>query len=282
MIAFEAKISFFACLMLGFVFASSKTDCLANPSSDLSSSKASIKNGRVDNNPLRIQTAKQIIEENRQIIKQSSLLIAQAQEQEREVKKLEGEARSYQKKLLIKAPLLKGKSLSDARKQYKLDLYDFAKHVRKYNLHTLEVRKNLGQCKASLAAYEKMKKDLALHCDQFHMTDIEPPHICVTMDMSVQDAKSAQNKVQQEAIRVANAEMELAKTEKRLQKSISERGIIDGEVMQKSALALKEQELAAEFGRLKEEHRQLDVERQVLARSGAKVGVPSVKARVKR
>lgn len=235
----------------------------------------------VDNNPVRAEQARKIIEQNRVIIKEALIYIAQAEKDVTKAKKLQGEARQYQKGLNVKMPLLKGKALQDAKRQFNLDLAEFSKHVKQYNLHTLEVRKNYGHCKASLDAYEKMKKDLSLHCDQFHMRDIEPPHICVEMGTSVEEAKSMQSKAEQQYKRLAEAEMELAKTEQRLQKAVAESGILDREVMAKSALALKEQELAAEFGRLKEEHRQLDVERKALSRSGVKVGVPSVKGKVR-
>jgi hypothetical protein len=81
--------------------------------------------------------------------------------------------------------------------------------------------------------------------------------------------------------RLAEAQAELAKTEARYMKQIGARGAIDQDVMNKSAAALKVQDLVAEFGRLKEEHRQLDVERQLLARSGG-TAVPSVRGCLKR
>lgn len=236
---------------------------------------------KVDDNPVRIQQAKEIIEANHKIVEDSIIYIAQAEKDIAESKRLQGEARQYTRNLHIQAPMLKGKALSDATKQYKLDLKQFSDHVKRYNLHTLEVRKNFGACQASKDAYEKMKKELSLHCDEFHMQDVEPPHICLSIDTSVVEAMGAQNKVQQQAMRLAQAQADLAKTEARLQKSITESGIIDKEVMLNSKLALQEQELASEFGRLKEEHRQLDVERRALSRSGVKVVVPSVRAKVK-
>ncbi len=240
---------------------------------------ATCQNPKVDNSPLRINQAKHIIAENKAISDEAKLFIAQAETDVSNAKKLEGEARQYHKDLLIKAPLMKGKALSDARKQFNLDLKSFSDHVRKYNLHTLDVRKNYGHCKASQAAYEKMKKDLELHCDQFHMADVPPPHICIQMDVSVQEANSIMNQSKEHAIRVAQAEHDLLVTEKKLQNAITARGIVDKQVMASSALALKEQDLAAEFGRLKEEHRQLDVERRAIQRSGGSVVVPAVKGK---
>lgn len=236
----------------------------------------------VDNDPVRIEQAKNIIESNKKIVNDASLFLAQSEQTIADIKKLQGEARQYRKNLHIQAPLLKGQALNDAKKQFSIDLSQFSEHVRKYNLHTLDVRKNYGQCQASKAAYEKMKRDLSLHCDQFHMKDVEPPHICLQIDSSVVEALGAQNKVQQQAMRVAQAQMDLDKEEARLQKSIKERGIVDAELMSNSAIALKEQELASEFGRLKEEHRQLDVERKALQRSGVRMGVPSVKGRIRK
>ena len=201
------------------------------------SQQAKCQSRKVDNNPVRLHQAEHIIAENKLINREAQLFIAQAETDISNAKKLEGEARQYRKNITIQAPLMKGKALSDARKQFNLDLKSFSDHVHKYNLHTLDVRKNYGHCKASQAAYEKMKKDLELHCNQFHMADVPPPHICVQMDVSVQEANKIQNQAKEHAIRVAQAEHDLVETEKKLQNAITARGIVDKQVMGSSAMA---------------------------------------------
>lgn len=262
----------FACL-IQWIPASTAGDCPEKPEHEKCPSTI---------NGLREQQAAAIIEKNKSIIESSSVFIAQAAQDIKEAKKLQGEARQYSKKLNLSSRKLKGKELESAKRQYKADLAAFSKHVNDYKRHNLEIRNHFGQCKASLAAFEKMKEDLSLHCDQFHMPDVEPPHICLEMGTTVEEARGLQNQARSQAVRLAEAELDLQKEEARLQRAIAERGAVDGIVMAKSQLALQEQKLAEEFGRLKEEHRQLDVERRALSASGVKVAVPSVKARIKK
>ncbi len=242
---------------------------------------ADVETGAPDLDPVRIEQATKLIKDSRQFCESSKLFLAQAEESVKEAKKLRGEARQYTKNLRLNAPLLKGKELSDAKKQFQLDLTQFSKHAKDYRAHTDAVRKQYGQCQASLEAYEKFKKEMELHCDQFHMPDIEPPHICLELGTTAEEAKSIQNRVTEYAKRVAVAERELMEAESRLSKAQRTSNDLDGLVRANTDLALKEQDLAAEFARLREEHRQLDVARRALQRSGAKVAVPRVQGTVK-
>ena len=234
-----------------------------------------------DCNPVRIEQAVKLIDESHAFCQSSQEFLAQAEQSLNEAKKLHGEARQYTKNLKIHAPLLRGKALNDAKKQFQVDLAQFSKHAKEYRLHTDAVRNQFGHCKASLEAYEKFKKELELHCDQFHMPNIEPPHICLELGTSVEEAKSMQNKVTDYARRVAEAEKQLMEAESRLNKAAKMSDAVDGIVRTKTELALKEQDLAAEFARLREEHRQLDVARRAIQRSSAKVSVPRVHGKVK-
>ena len=231
--------------------------------------------GGPDNNPLRIEQAKKLLRDSRAFTAAARIYLAQADQSIKDAKRLQGEAHQYGKNLQLTAPLLKGKNLQYARQQFQMDLNQFAKHAKEYKLHTEAVRQQFGHCQASLTAYEKHKRDLELHCDQFHLPDIEPPHICLEVTTSAQEAASLQNRVAEQGKRVAEAEMQLMKAEARLKKA----ALISDSV--ESELALREQDLAAEFARLKEEHRQLDVGRRAIQRSGGKIGVPQVRGTIK-
>jgi hypothetical protein len=254
--------------------------CLANALS-LSQGVALAKGMGTDCNPARMEQAAKLISDSQAYCESSRLFLAQAEETVKEAKKLQGQARQYTKNLKINAPLLKGQALSDAKKQFQLDLSQFSKHAKQYKLHTDQVRQQYGHCQASMEAYDKFRKELELHCDQFHMPNIEPPHICLELGTSAQEAASMQNRVAEQMKRVAIAEKQLMEAESRLSKAEKMSDAVDGIVRTNTDLALKEQDLAAEFARLKEEHRQLDVARRALQRSGVRTAIPRVHGKVK-
>lgn len=243
---------------------------------------AALGQNETPNNHQRIRQARRIIAEGKYCQRLANDCIAQADKTVESAKRLRGDARFYDTNFdAIHGPQLKGKNLQAARKQYHLDLTQFAKHQKDYDQHTKDVRTHMGMCKASLDAYEKMRKDYSLHCDQFHLPDVPPPLICIDTTATVYEAQSAMNRVREANRRVAAAEEELAKTNNKLQKEINMSSKIDAMVMKKSELALREQDLAAEFARLKEEHRQLEVERKALSQNGIKVAVPQVQGTFK-
>lgn len=254
--------------------------CLATAVS-LSHGVALAKGVGPDCNPVRIEQAAKLISDSHAYCESSKLFLAQAEETVKEAKKLQGQARQYTKNLKINAPLLKGQALSDAKRQFQLDLSQFSKHAKQYKLHTDQVRQQFGHCQASMEAYDKFRKELELHCDQFHMPNIEPPHICLELGTSAQEAASMQNRVAEQMKRVAIAEKQLMEAESRLSKAEKMSDAVDGIVRTNTDLALKEQDLAAEFARLKEEHRQLDVARRALQRSGVRTAIPRVHGKVK-
>lgn len=234
-----------------------------------------------DCNPRRIEQAVKLLKDSKEFCESSRIFLAQSEETMKEAKKLRGEARQYTKNLKLNAPLLKGKALSDAKAQFQLDLTQFSKHANEYKLHTEAVRKQFGHCQASLQAYEKIKRDMELHCDQFHLPNVEPPHICLELGTGVEEAKNLENRVTEQLKRVQLAEQQLIQAESRLNRAAKVSENIDGFVRTNNELALKEQDLAAEFARLREEHKQLEVGRRALQRSGVKIAVPRVQGQVK-
>lgn len=236
-----------------------------------------------DQNPARIESARQIIKSSEEYKSWAKKFIAQAKKETAEAHKLTGEAKVFRSKLPPpKMKALRGAQLAEAKKQFSLDLSRFAQHAKQYRQHTERVRKQFGECEASRKAYERNQEKLGLHCQAFHLPNVAPPHICLAMDLSAGEAASIKAEVQEQYKRMADAAAELNKSEERLGKALAASPTIDADVRKQHALNLQEQELVAEFGRLKEEHRQLDVARKALQSSGVKVGVSSVSAKVKK
>lgn len=235
-----------------------------------------------DMNPRRIESARRLIEENKAFIAQAKELIAQAEQAAAESKQLQGQAAQYQSKIqYVNLKPLRGKDLVDAKKQFAADLQRYAEHLRKYQEHTVNVRQQYGACSQSNKRYERLRKQLTLHNSEFHVVPAPPPHICIDLGTSAQEAAAIQGQVQGAAESRSNAARELREVEKQLAASIAMSAATDAKVSREHQRLLREQELLAEFARLKEEHDQLQVGRNALKRSGV-VQIPTVSGTVVR
>jgi DNA mismatch repair ATPase MutS len=165
---------------------------------------------------------------------------------------------------------------------YKSDLEQFANHVSEYREHNANVRRQFGECAASRAAYEKNKNSYLIHCKEFHMEDLPPPHVCVTMEQAMGNADLAAGKLKDSVKRLVDSQIELMKTEGRLQAAMLNSANVDKDVRKQHALNLQEQDLAVEFAKIQEEHKQLEVEKRTLSASGVKVPVSSVRATIRK
>jgi hypothetical protein len=234
-----------------------------------------------DNNPARIKSAQDIILKQRKFINHGLELIAQAENGVEQAKVLQGEAKSFKSLVKPRFKPMKGAQLAAARKQYQVDLAQFAKHAKAYHEHTKQIRLTAGECEASKKVFEQLSKEYNLHCDDFHLPDIPPPHICLELGTTQAEANQVVNKVRESLRRIALEENKLAASEQRLSNANAMSGTVDAHVRKQHDLNLKEQELVAEYGRLREEHRQLGVEKQALTASGIKTGVATVSAKVR-
>ena len=162
------------------------------------------------------------------------------------------------------------------------DLKQFAKHAQEYREHTRQVREQFGQCHASQDAFERNKLGYELHCGQYHMQNVEPPHICPAMRAVLGEAATTQNQLLSNITRMNQAEQNLKDTEDRVNKAVAASAQGDIDIAKQNTLNLKEQELASEYGTLKEEYRQLEVGRMALQANGAKIPVATVKGTVTR
>lgn len=208
-------------------------------------------------------------------------LIAQADATTSKTDKLNGQAKKFESKVTPKFKPLKGAQLAQARRMYQADLNQFANHVAAYREHNSNVRRQYGECAASRAAYEKNKNSYMLHCKEFHMEDLPPPHVCVTMEDAVSNSEAAAGKLKESVKRLVDSQIQLMKTESRLEAAVANSANVDKDVRKQHELNLKEQELAVEFAQLEEEHKQLEIEKRTLSASGVKNVVPTVKAKIK-
>lgn len=230
----------------------------------------------------RSQTALEITKNCNAFTKRAEQLIAQANDASARAKRLNGSAKTFGTTFAPKIRPLKGARLAEARRMYQSDLSQFASHVSEYREHNADVRKAFGQCAASRAAYEKNKNSYALHCKEFHMEDLPPPHVCVTMEQAVSNSDSAAGRLKSSVKRLVDSQIELMKTESRLNAAIANSTAVDLDVRKQHEMNLKEQDLAVEFAKLEEEYKQLDVEKRTLTASGVKSAATTVTARIRK
>ncbi len=212
----------------------------------------------------------------------AALLIAQTQAVTDQAKHLTGAANRYESTLTPKMKPLTGAKLASAKRMFKVDLEQFEQHAREYREHTQSAREQVGQCEASRRAYEANKQAYSLHCGDYHMPNIPPPHVCVVLGRTMEENVSAAAKVRDNMKRMIEAETILMQAEKRLDTAVKNSDSIDMDARKQNEINLREQNLVAEFGQLQEEYRQLGVERNVLKASGVKTVVPTVSAKLRR
>jgi hypothetical protein len=217
-----------------------------------------------------------------QFTERAEQLIAQNDAVTAQTDRLNGAAKKFQSTVAPKIKPLKGAQLAQAKHMYQTDLNQFASHVAAYREHNANVRSQYGECAASKAAYERNKNSYLLHCKEFHIEDLPPPHVCVTMEEAMSNSESAAGRLKSSVKKLVDSQIELMKTEARLGAALANSSNVDKDVRKQHELNLKEQDLAVEFAQLQEEHKQLEIEKRTLSASGVKTAVPTVKARIRK
>lgn len=230
----------------------------------------------------RAKSAVKITSDCNQFTARVEQLIAQNNAVTAQTNRLNGTARQFQSTVTPTIKPLKGAQLAQAKKMYQADLNQFANHVAAYREHNANVRQQYGECAASKAAYERNKNSYLLHCKEFHIEDLPPPHVCVTMEEAMTNSTEAAGRLKSSVKKLVDSQIELMKTESRLSAAIANSASVDKDVRKQHELNLKEQELAVEFAQLQEEHKQLEMEKRTLNASGVKTVVPTVKARIRK
>jgi len=228
---------------------------------------------------LSILTAQQVSAETRE--ENARRLIAQANDLKTQAAKLHGKAETSinnanrltgeAHSLLLKMGTPEFKS---AVAQYSGDLSQFRAHADQYNAHLAEFQKTIGECHAGEAAYENSLKDYQLHVNLFHIPDfqtIKPPHVCGQLKMSQADSGRVAYNIRNDQIKILKAEQQLNTEETKLRTAQSAQLLNAKKAVNASIREKHEQELAGEFGKLKEEYDLLKIENQALGGANSKV-----------
>lgn len=183
-----------------------------------------------------------------------------------DAKKLKGQADQLRMQLNNGSPEYKA-----ALNQYNQDISQFKSHADLYNQHMAAFEKTMGQCHADEAQYQAHLKDVQLHLTVFHMPDIKPPHICKGFEISSQEAAHYSNSLKTDQMRIVEAETALNKSENKLQTAEQASALTSKQAANAAFRDQKEGELAGEFGKLREEYKMLDIERQAIGGNPATV-----------
>ena len=218
----------------------------------------------------RIESAKEIIADTKALKAKAAAFHQRVDLQIAQATKLKGEAQILQ----IKPPILPANlhlnaaQLAAAQNQYNSDIKEFSAHAEAYNDHLKQFQGTVGECHANDVMLDNVIHKYDLHLEEFHLpvVRISPPHICGALgEVYGGDVSHIANSIMNDQLRVINAEQDLQRAEQKLQAVEGQAPAIAGKTVNAAYRASREQELAAEFGRLRQEYDLLKVERQRLA-----------------
>lgn len=214
----------------------------------------------------RIESAERLLEAGQEFIVRARYLRDKAKLQILEAKRLKGEAEMLRTITPATAPQkLSPQEYQQATQQYKSDLERFSEHAKLYGSHVEKFQQQVGACHASEAEYQNLVKQYQLHCEQFHLPNVPPPHICLNLNLSQGEAAGLAFAVRSDRMRVVEAERDLHREESRLAQSEREAPYVEKNLQNQANRQQREQELAEEFGRLKQEYDLVRIEQQHLA-----------------
>ena len=151
-----------------------------------------------------------------------------------------------------------------ATAQYSGDLSQFKNHAQQYQLHMEDFKKTMGECHANEKIYEAQAEEYKLHLQTWHMPDIRPPHICGLLNVSQDQAMHIANTLRVDQMRVAAATGDMLNAQQKLATAEQAELGLAKKAIGSSIREKREQELAGEFGKLKQEFDLLKIERQAL------------------
>jgi hypothetical protein len=215
-----------------------------------------------------------------------------AEKQILEAQKLEGEAKVMQGVMPV-IPNLKmnGPQYQEAVKQYSDDLSQFVGHASTYNGHMQIFDREMGQCHANEDKYLASLKEYELHLEKFHVPNlrlpdvamrampvVRPPHICHALVMSEDQARSMSSQYFNDQLKLLAAEQSLNHAEGQLRLAQQGSNVVNAKLNTEILRQKREQELAMEFGKLKEEYDLLLDERNRIATINKPAGSKSTGA----
>jgi hypothetical protein len=236
----------------------------------------------------RVESAETIIAEDKALEARIQKFHTAAAQQIAQANTLKGEAHVLHSNPLPLPGRIKmdAAQLKAAQDQYRANIDDFKQHAIAYQDHLKQFQVTVGECHANEAAFQRLSQQYTLHVDQFHVTmpNIRPPHVCGAMHMTNNEVVSAMNAMRSDMQRVAQSEINLAAEENRLSESSKLSAPLDQKVSLSAIRGQKEQDIFAEFGRLRTEYELLKTEKNVLASSshtGGKVSSTTVAGMIK-
>lgn len=215
----------------------------------------------------REENAARLIAQAEQVKKQAVRLHGTAETSINSANRLAGQAHS----LLLKVGTPQFKS---AVAQYSGDLAQFKAHAEQYNAHLAQFQQTIGECHAGEAAFEENLKNYQLHVNLFHIPSLQsvrPPHICGHLQMTETHMNRVGQSIRNDQLRVMAAEQNLNNEELKLRAAQNSELLNAKKAMNASIREQREQQLAGEFGKLKEEYDLLKVENEALGGANSKV-----------
>jgi hypothetical protein len=238
---------------------------------------------RYDQAARLIGQAQNYIRQANEFHKVSTDLIAQAKAVTDEAKALQGSAKKYHSNNAIpNAPKLKGAELKAANAQYAQDLEAFKSHATNYNLLIEKFNKQIGQCLSNEASYQDYLKEYQLHCKEFHMPNIAPPHICGQLHVTDGEASHIAGQYRADQMKVAQAAQELANQENRLRNAEAQDGAAEANLITAAVRSQRERELVDAFGKLRQEYELLKIEKNQLDGSTTQISNSRVAGKIKK
>lgn len=238
----------------------------------------------------RVRSASEIIDQCQSFAKKANEFHQLIQLQVADAKRLEGEAQVIQTKTPTAGAMqpMKAADYKAATRQFSSDLNVFQAHAQAYQAHLHQLQATIGECQVNQQALAGILHKYELHVGQFHMpkipSSIKPPHICGRMEGMVGNSVSVGNGIMYDYLRALRSEQDLNKEEMSLQHEEAITPIVQKKAVNQALREQSEQQILAEFGRLKEEYDLLQIENDRLASGKAqaiKVTQASVSGKVK-
>ncbi len=219
-----------------------------------------------------------LIPQQRALLQKFRTFHQKTQEQILEAERLQGEAEYLRSKLPPLPPLKLSKTqLQSATRQYQVDLSAFQHHADAYTQHLKQFKATIGECHANEAAYQAIVKQYQLRTRGFNRSDIPPPHICAPMKLNEEQLNNMAHHMYDDLSRVATAQQNLTREETRLKENQNEEPQLAESAVKRAERQEQEQQMAVEFGKLKQEYDLLSVEKQQIT-GPATAGAPGAQA----
>lgn len=219
----------------------------------------------------RIANAQELIDEGSALKLKAQAFHRHAEQLIAQATKLKGEAQ-YLHGNMAPPPVVKLSpvQLKAAQDSYKTHIDEFRTHAEAYQAHLQDLRNTVGECHANQAAYQQFANQVTLHVAQFHIPvpDVRPPHVCRRLGMTSQEMWHTANAMAGDIKRVEQSEADLQVAQNKLQGVEALSPGLDNKAGAEAVREQKEQELAGEFGKLREEYDLLKAEGNILAKNG--------------